>query len=90
MSRTYFLRENHMCAKPSEEAVERFMQSLKNTIENHMGSQKSLINSVNRKIDGWTTYHKVGEAGEAFCHVDVYIRGLLMELCQKNSRRGKI
>ena len=83
MSRTYFLRENHMCAKPSDEAVERFMQLLRNTIENHMGSQKSLIDSVNRKIDGWTTYHKVGEASEAFRHVDVYIRGLLLELCQK-------
>lgn len=51
MSRIYFLRENHMCTKPPEEAVERFMQSLKNTIENHMGSQKSLINSVNTKFN---------------------------------------
>ena len=59
------------------------MQSLRETIENHTGSQKSLIDSVNRKIDGWTTYHKIGEADQAFRHVDVYIRGLLLELCQK-------
>lgn len=83
MSRSYFKREDHLCAKPSEESVERFMRSLKETIENHTGSQKSLIDSVNRKIDGWTTYHKIGEAEEAFRHVDVYIRGLLLELCQK-------
>ena len=83
MSREYFIRNGYMCSRPSEAAVERFMQSLRETIENHTGSQKSLIDSVNRKIDGWTTYHKIGEADQAFRHVDVYIRGLLLELCQK-------
>lgn len=83
MSRTYAKRNSALYAVPSDASVERFMNSLKETIENYTGSQKSLINRINRKIDGWTTYHKVGEADDAFRHIDVYIRALLLQLCEQ-------
>ncbi len=83
MSRTYEKRGNMLIARPSDAAIERFMASLKDTISNHGGSQKSLIEKVNRKIDGWVTYHKITEADFAFRKMDVYISALLLELCEK-------
>lgn len=83
MSRTYEKRGNMLNAKPSDYAIERFMTSLKDTISNYNGSQKSLIEKVNRKIDGWTTYHKITEADEAFRKMDTYVSALLLELCKK-------
>ncbi len=83
MSRTYEKRGNMLIARPSDAAIERFMTSLKDTISNHGGSQKSLIEKVNRKIDGWVTYHKITEADFAFRKMDVYISALLLELCEK-------
>ncbi len=83
MSRTYEKRGDMLVARPSDAAIERFMTSLKDTISNYGGSQKSLIEKINRKIDGWTTYHKITEANEAFRKMDTYVAALLLELCEK-------
>ena len=83
LSRTYAKRGLQLYAAPSETAIERFMASMRETIEKHSGSQKSLIDRVNRKIDGWISYHKVTEADHAFRHADVYIKALLLELCEQ-------
>ncbi len=83
MSRTYKKQGNQLYAYPSYDAISRFMDSMRETIENYTGSQKSLIEKINKKIDGWTTYHKVTEAEEAFQKMDVYISALLLELCEK-------
>lgn len=83
LSRTYAKRGLQLYAEPSQAAIERFMASMKETIENYSGSQKSLIDRVNRKIDGWVSYHKVSEADMAFRRVDVYIKALLLDLCEK-------
>lgn len=82
MSRTYFKRGTQVYSKPSDAAIERFMGVMRETIENYTGSQRSLIEKLNRKIDGWVTYHKVSEADDAFRHLDVYISALLLELCE--------
>ncbi len=82
MSRTYYKRGNQVFSRPSQASIERFMGTLKETIENYRGSQKSLIEKINHKIDGWVSYHKVGEADEAFRKMDVYIGALLLELCE--------
>lgn len=82
MSRTYFKRGNQVFARPSETAVERFMGSMRDTIENYSGSQRSLIEKLNQKIDGWISYHKVSEADTVFRQMDVYITALLLELCE--------
>ncbi len=83
MSRTYQKLNGRLYVTPSVESVERFMNNIKDTIEGHNGSQEKLIARVNKKIDGWVTYHKVSEAGDAFRKVDVYIAALLLEACEK-------
>ncbi len=83
MSRTYKKQNGRLCTTPSTESVERFMNNMKETIEGHSGSQERLIALVNKKIDGWVTYHKVSEADEAFRQMDVYISALLLEACEK-------
>lgn len=83
MSRTYEKRGDQLYARPSDAAVERFMSSMKETIEGYTGSQKSLIEKINKKIDGWVTYHKVSEASTAFRQMDVYISALLLQLCEQ-------
>ncbi|MCD7920561.1 MAG: exodeoxyribonuclease III [Clostridiales bacterium] len=83
MSRTYEKRGDQLYARPSDSAVERFMTSMKETIEGYTGSQKSLIAKINKKIDGWVTYHKVSEASAAFRQMDVYISALLLQLCEQ-------
>lgn len=82
MSRTYFKRGDQVFSRPSQKSIERFMGTMRETIENYSGSQRSLIEKLNHKIDGWVTYHKVGEADEAFRQMDVYICALLLELCE--------
>ncbi len=83
MKREYWKERDQLFAKPSRQAVEIFMGNIKETIENYTGSQKSLIDKVNKMIDGWVTYHKVTDAREAFKEIDLYISGLLLDLCRK-------
>ena len=82
MSRTYYKLGDHVYARPSDESVERFKKNIRETIENFSGSQKTLIEKLNHKIDGWATYHKVDESEEAFRQMDVYISSLLLKLCE--------
>lgn len=82
MSRTYYKQGTQVFARPSDAAIERFMGSVRDTIENYTGSQKALIEKLNHQIDGWVTYHKVSEADEAFRKIDVYISALLLKLCE--------
>lgn len=82
MSRTYYKSGSQLLARPSDQSMERFMTNIKDTIKNYTGSQQSLIEKLNRKIDGWCTYHKTDEAETAFRKMDVYINALLLELCE--------
>lgn len=82
MSRTYYKQGTRLFTRPSDASVERFMASIRETIENYTGSQNSLINKLNHKIDGWITYHKTGETDEVFRRMDVYINALLLKLCE--------
>lgn len=82
MSRTYYKVGTQVYARPSDAAVGRFMVNVRDAIDNYTGSQQSLIDTLNRKIDGWTTYHKVSEGDDAFRQMDVYISALLLKLCE--------
>lgn len=82
MGRTYYKQGYEMFSRPSDASIERFMDSVKDLIEGFHGSQKSLIEKLNQKIDGWTTYHKTCEAEDAFRKMDVYISALLLKLCE--------
>ncbi len=83
MSRSYFKRGDQLFSKPSDDAIRQFMGEMKNTIENYTGSQQSLIETLNRKLDGWATYHKVTEADIAFRQMDTYISALLLQLSEQ-------
>lgn len=82
MSRFYYKRGNQVYCRPSDHAIERFMNSMKELIEAYTGSQKTLIGKINKKIDGFVSYHKVSEADDAFRQLDVYIKALLLQLCE--------
>lgn len=82
MSRTYYKQGDEVLSRPSEKSISRFMDDMRNVIENFQGSQKSLIDKLNHKIDGWASYHKTGEAEDTFRKMDVYISALLLKLCE--------
>lgn len=83
MGRTYIKYEGHVYVYPSDVALNRFKHSLKETVEGHTGAQQSLIVKLNRKLDGWATYHKTEDAIDAFRSIDVYLKALLLELCER-------
>lgn len=84
VGRTYTKEGKRILVVPSKESVERFMASVRDLIRGYRykGSQLSLIRSLNRKIDGWATFHKVGDAEEIFKTMDAYITALLIQLCK--------
>lgn len=82
MARTYIKYCGQVYIYPAEKAINRFKHSLKETVEGHTGSQQSLIVKLNRKLDGWATYHKTDDASDAFRQIDVYLKALLLELCE--------
>lgn len=82
MGRTYYKSGTQVFSRPSDKSIEQFMTSVREIIEKYTGSQQTLIEKLNRKIDGWTSYHKVGEADEVFRKMDVYIHALLIQLCE--------
>ena len=83
MSRHYCKKNGCIYCEPSTLATERFMERLRDTVENHTGSQQSLIAKLNRKIDGWATYHKVEDAMETFRRVDIYLQAILLDSCER-------
>ena len=87
MSRTYYKSGSQVLSRPSDLSVGRFMENVRDTVEDYTGSQKSLIDKLNRKIDGWVTYHKVGQTDEAFRLMDIYISALLLKLCESKHPR---
>ena len=83
MSRHYIKRNGIIITTPSDQAVAKFETTLKELIEDYKGSQQNLIEALNKKLNGFATYHKVTEAMEAFKHIDVTLTALLLEACQK-------
>ncbi len=90
MKRLYRSDGPRLYASPSEKAVDLFMANVRDTVEKYKGSQMSLIEKLNRMIDGWVTYHKVTEAREAFQRMDVHITALLLDFCRKRHPKWNI
>lgn len=55
---------------PSTAAVNRIRAGLKELILTHNCSQKNLIDSINRKLSGWASYHRYSDAKTAFKEID--------------------
>lgn len=82
MSRFYQKRDGYVYVYPSDEAVDRFTADISDTILSHTGSQQTLIDKLNRKVVGWTTYHKVEDSSIAFRDADDFIKAMLLDLCE--------
>lgn len=85
LSRHYIKIHNQIHSIPSEKSVTNLEKELEDLIlnpERHW-TQKSLIQSINSKLYGWGSYHRVEESKEIFSHIDVLINLLLLKLMQK-------
>ena len=75
LSRFYCRIDGHIYCIPSEKAVKNFEKDLEDLILNPetKWSQKKLIQSINAKLHGWASYHRVEESMEIFKHIDVLV-----------------
>ena len=83
MSRRYSKNGSTIYVEPSVHAINRFKHDLEDTVMGHSGSQQSLIFKLNKKLDGWATYHKISLASAAFRDIDTHLTALLLELSMK-------
>jgi len=72
-----------MYSAPSADAVARMERSLQELISPYRGGQKTLIEKINKKLIGWSSYHKITDAARAFRHIDNVVKSLLLELCER-------
>ena len=83
LSRNYRLVGRKVYTAPSENAVAKMEQKMRDTISKYRGGQKALIEMVNKKLTGWASYHKITDAEEAFARIDMTVKASLLELCEK-------
>ena len=79
LSRSYIKKNGLVYSKPSDKAVERFIDDLKTTIQSNRKSQRDLILLLNRKLKGWAGYHRYTDATDAFRRVDAAVQSALLE-----------
>ena len=79
LSRSYIKKNGLVYSKPSDKAVERFIDDLKTTIQSNRKSQRDLILLLNRKLKGWAGYHRYTDATDAFRRVDAAVQAALLE-----------
>ena len=79
LSRHYERKDGVLMARPSQKAVNDFEQRLSDFILNFRGSQKTLIQRLNRRLSGWGNYHRVTDAYDAFRRIDTVAQGLLVK-----------
>jgi RNA-directed DNA polymerase len=89
LSRHYVRNGRVIVSRPSDSAVMKMEQSLRELILPFRGSQKVLIDKLNRKLYGWASYHRISNAGNAFRHIDVIVKALLLRLCEEIHPRWK-
>lgn len=79
LSRTYIRKENLIFSYPANRAVEKFIAELKEFVSSSVLSQRNLILSLNKKLQGWATYYRSTDALDAFKKVDVALQTVLLE-----------
>lgn len=79
LSRWYRREDSVLVVRPSDQAVKRFENSLESFILGHKGSQQALIERLNRKLNGWGSYHRVTDAYDAFRRIDSSVQALLIK-----------
>ena len=77
ISRHYVKENGQIHVTPSRAAVDRIKTGLQELISTHNRSQKNLIDSVNRKLSGWASYHRYSDARAAFQKIDEWVEDCL-------------
>lgn len=82
LSRFYCKIDGHIHCIPSEKAVLIFEDELQDLILNPetKWSQRNLISTLNSKLYGWASYHRIEESMDTFKHLDVIVSALLLKL----------
>ena len=65
--------------RPSNGAINNIEHELRDYILSFKGSQREMIEGINKKLTGWASYHRVTDAYDAFRHIDVVVEMLLIE-----------
>jgi len=93
MSRRYGYYNGQIRAAPSESSAAEFERSLIDFITTHRGGQKTLIETINKMIIGWVSYHKITDAAHIFHKIDILLDALLLRWCEvrhPKTKRDKI
>jgi len=93
LSRRYCRIGGVVFGTPSETAITKMENKLRDVITPYEGSQKKLIDKLNRMFIGWAHYHRIADAEPAFRRIDNVSQALLLELCERlkpNMPRMKI
>ncbi|MBR1936320.1 MAG: reverse transcriptase N-terminal domain-containing protein [Bacilli bacterium] len=85
LSRRYYKKDFQIHCVPSKNSITKMENELYDLILNNdkRWSQKKLIQALNAKLNGWASYHRITEAGEAFNHIDVVVSALLLNLTKQ-------
>lgn len=87
LSRHYKMKDNLLTITPSNESVARFEHNLAHFIENFHGSQKTMIEKINKKLSGFASYHRSEDAYMEFRYLDAVTELLLVnKMCAKYPR----
>ena len=85
--RHYQQKGGTLIVRPSETSIKKCEQDLKELIENHKGTQRKLIEKINKKLTGWAGYHRIEDAYMEFRHIDSVVEGLLVDrMCKRYPR----
>ena len=79
----YEYANGNVYVTPSEDAVLRIKENLKEYISNYHGSQRRLIETLNQKLTGFASYHKNTHARRVFREIDEIVTKELFKLCMK-------
>lgn len=80
LSRKYIRINDLIYSYPSEEALERFITDIRNTIiDSPVMSQRQLILLLNKKLQGWANYYRATDATTSFKKIDVAVQTALLE-----------
>ena len=74
---------------PSKKAVQRERENLHAMTDSHQCFKPipSLIGELNRQLTGWANYFSYGYPSSAYCEIERYIQGRLIQHLQRRSQR---
>jgi hypothetical protein len=79
LSHFFIKKDGYIHVYPTDQAVERFIADLTETIQSFRKSQRDLIGLLNQKLRGWANYYRYSDAADAFRRVDTAVQAALLE-----------